>query len=427
MSDYRHTPDSLAERLDELLSSGQPDQVNQDSDPLIQAAAWMASAPRPQMPSAVMARIQAQVIHAQQTQRSILRPRFPHAARWAFVASIVLIVLFIGSIPPSLASVPGDFLYPYKQAIEQAELTFANSPEASAAIHLTHAERRSQEAVALFTRGQFDSYLIKETLEELSTAAQIAHTLDNLDTSVRDDLERRTIIVSAQLSMMLMLASDSAQTSASTIVPLLTEVYATQNGGGLLLSTPTPTSMPSPTEAPTQTVTIITETPLPTASLTASPSPTEIMTQSPTTTVSPDTTNLPVNLIIEGPIQSINDNIVVIYEFEIELAPDDPLLSIIQVGDVVRIGGNISGNIEETGVVALQADIVSPDVEVNGTGEVWRDTGDCSNPPPSWALAHGWRVRCEGDQQPGNSSGNNNNNGNNGGDGRGMGNDDNDD
>jgi Domain of unknown function (DUF5667) len=442
MSEYRHTPDSLAERLDELLRPGQSEQVNQDGDPLIQAAAWLASAPRPQMSAETMARIQAQVIQAHQIQRTFVRPRFPSATRWALVASFVLIVLFAGSIPSSLASVPGDFLYPVKQAVEQVELTFANSSEASAVTHLVHAERRSQEAAALLARGQFNPVLVIGAIEELSVAAQIVRSGSSFDSALKDDLERRTVIVNAQVNTVLALVSDATQVPDSTVIPLLTEIHATQDSGGLLLPTATPTAMPSPSEAPstlmpTMTLTPIpslteapstlmptmTTTPLPPATMTASSSSTEFATATPIFTPTP--TSLPTNLIIEGPVQAINGNIIIIYEIEIELSPNDPLLLVIQVGDVIRIEGNFDGNI----VIAILVEIVNVDVVINETGEIWRDAGNCSNPPPPWAPANGWRARCEG-QQPGNN-GNNSNNGNNGNRGnngnnnnRGMGEDD---
>ncbi len=440
MSERRYTPDSLAERLDELLPPGQPEQVNQDGDPLIQAAAWLTSAPQPQMSSEAMARIQAQVIRVQQMQRSSSRPRFPGVARWALAASFALVVLFAGSIPSSLASVPGDFLYPVKQAVEQVELTFANSPEASAVTHLVHAERRSQEAATLLTRGQFNPILLNGAIEELSVAAQIVRSGDNFDSALKDDLQRRTVIVNAQVNTVLALVGDETQVPDSTVVPLLTEIHATQESGGLLLPTDTPTIMPSPTSAPltlmptltpipalTETPTALipttTVTPLPPATVIASPTSTEIATEALVLTSTP--TSLTANLIIEGAVEAINDNVIVIYGFEIELSPGDPLLLVIKVGDVVRVEGNFDGTI----VIAILVTILNVDVIVNETGEVWRDAGDCSNPPPPWAPANGWRARCEG-QQPGNNgnnggnngnNANNANNGNNGNNGMGMG------
>lgn len=397
MSEYRHTPDSLAERLDELLPPGQPNQVNHDSDPLIQAAAWLASAPHPQISPEAMARIQAQVVRAQRIQHSSSRLHFATAARWLLAASIVLIVLFVGAIPPSLASVPGDFLYPFKQVIEQAELAFANSPPASAVTHMVHAERRSQEVTTLLTRGQFEPRLIRQALAELSAAAQIAQTGDGLNAAVRADLERRTAAVNAQINTVLALVGDSSQVPDATVIPLVTEVRATQNSGGLLLPTTSSTIMPSPTDVPTHTPASAMETASPAITLTASTSPTE--------TVAPTLfpTSLPVNLIIEGPVQAINGSIVVIYGYEIQLSPDHPLLRVIQIGDVVRIEGNFGGDT----VVAIHIEVVNIDIAVNEAGEVWRDTGGCNNSPPPWAVASGWRARCTG-QQPGNAGGNNN-------------------
>jgi hypothetical protein len=400
MSEYRHTPDSLADRLDELLPPGHQEPAIPDSDPLIQAASWLSSSPQPQISPEAMSRIQAQVIQMGQMRRSLFRNRFPQAARWSLAASVVLLLMFVGAIPSSLASVPGDFLYPVKRAIEQGELAFANSPETSAATHLTHAERRSQEAAALLARGQFDPALIDGAINELATAAQIVRGDSQFDAVMKDNFERQTALIIAQVNTVLALASDAAQISELTVVPLMTEIYVTQNGGGLLLPTATPTTRPSPTDAPTYTPIPPTETLLPTATQTASPLPTETATHT--------ATSLPVNLIIEGPVEAVNGNIIIIYGFEIELSLEDPLLVVIQIGDVVRIDGNFDGGI----VVAIKNEIVNADVTVNEAGEVWRDTGDCTNPPPAWATASGWRARCQEQSQPGNN-GNNGNNRNN--------------
>ncbi len=96
-------------------------------------------------------------------------------------------------------------------------------------------------------------------------------------------------------------------------------------------------------------------------------------------------------IIIEGPVRAINANIIVIYDFEIELSPDDPLLVIIQVGDLIRVEGAFSGSV----IVVITLVFVDVDVVVEN-GAVWRDSGDCANPPPPWAPAVGWRARCEG-------------------------------
>lgn len=105
---------------------------------------------------------------------------------------------------------------------------------------------------------------------------------------------------------------------------------------------------------------------------------------------------LPITIIIEGPVQEINVNIITIYDIDIRLDEDDPALTVIQIGDIVRVEGDVeddsSGMIV---VVAVTVVVINVDVNV-ATGESWRDEGNCNNPPPPWAPAVGWRRRCEG-------------------------------
>jgi hypothetical protein len=95
--------------------------------------------------------------------------------------------------------------------------------------------------------------------------------------------------------------------------------------------------------------------------------------------------------IIEGPVDAIDGNQITIYNFDITLNAEDPRLGIIQLGDIMRVEGLASGAV----VVVLAFDFTNVEVFVLDD-IVWRDTGDCSNPPPSWAMAEGWRIRCEG-------------------------------
>jgi hypothetical protein len=158
-------------------------------------------------------------------------------------------------------------------------------------------------------------------------------------------------------------------------------------------------------------------TPVPTGTLTVQP------TLTPTGTITPTPTpgTGPVTIIIEGPVQAININIITIYDFEIIVDPADPILTIIRVGDIIRVVGDIDDfdDDEDTTIViiAITVIVVDVDIVIDDGGEfVWRDEGDCSNPPPPWATANGWRRRCEGGGNPGNGNGN----------GRGRGNDDDD-
>jgi hypothetical protein len=102
--------------------------------------------------------------------------------------------------------------------------------------------------------------------------------------------------------------------------------------------------------------------------------------------------------VIEGPVTAINGSTIVIYGIEIEIPANDPLLSVIEVGDVVRVEGDFGeGGLT---IVVTTVVIVNVEVFVNDTGEVWRDNGSCSNPPPDWAPANGWRRRCQGGAAP---------------------------
>jgi hypothetical protein len=120
----------------------------------------------------------------------------------------------------------------------------------------------------------------------------------------------------------------------------------------------------------------------------------------------PRSDGLEITIIIEGPVESINANVIVIYGFNIEVDENDPLLLIIEVGDVVRIEGNIGPSTGTTIVIiAVVIIIVDVDVVIGDDGVVWRDHGNCDNPPPPWAPAHGWHRRCDPQSNGGSGNG----------------------
>ena len=134
---------------------------------------------------------------------------------------------------------------------------------------------------------------------------------------------------------------------------------------------------------------------------------------------------LPVTIIVEGPIQSISGSTIVIFDLTILLNAAD--LASVHVGDVVRVEGYYAADSQV--IIAIRITVIrstpipSGSVETNPTtGQTWTDPGNCSNPPPPWAPANGWRRRCQGAPSPGNSGGNGNNNGNGNGDGSDNGN-----
>lgn len=96
-------------------------------------------------------------------------------------------------------------------------------------------------------------------------------------------------------------------------------------------------------------------------------------------------------IIIVGPVKEIKENIIIIYDLEIELSPDDPLLLVIRVGDRVRVQGRWSGDV----IIVINVIIIDVDIVI-ADDVIWRDDGECKNPPPPWAPAEGWRRKCEG-------------------------------
>ncbi len=109
--------------------------------------------------------------------------------------------------------------------------------------------------------------------------------------------------------------------------------------------------------------------------------------------------DLPVVIIIEGPVEEINVNIIVVYNIEIEIEADDPILTVIQVGDIVHIEGGVVEEGDTIIIVAITIIIINVEVDISDDGDVWRDDGNCQNPPPPWAPAHGWRRRCGGSDE----------------------------
>ncbi|MBC8098699.1 MAG: hypothetical protein H7Y11_04610 [Armatimonadetes bacterium] len=193
------------------------------------------------------------------------------------------------------------------------------------------------------------------------------------------------------------------------------EIVPTATPAPTLTATPTaqpsatPTSTATHTSTPVVTMTAAasaTHTPLPTT--TATPTLTATHTVEPTRTATMESTPTPTLepvLVVEGEIQTITGNLLTVYNISITLAPDDPLLDALQIGDLVRIEAAYSGGM----MLAISVTVVDNTVTVNPeTGAVWRDEGNCNNPPPPWAPANGWRRRCEGGGNNGQGSGNGN-------------------
>jgi hypothetical protein len=101
--------------------------------------------------------------------------------------------------------------------------------------------------------------------------------------------------------------------------------------------------------------------------------------------------------VIEGPVETININIITIFGITIEVDPEDSILTVIQVGDVIRVEGDTVNRGNTIVIIAVTVIVIDVDIFINeDNGQVWRDDGDCSHGPPPWAPANGWRRKCEG-------------------------------
>lgn len=85
----------------------------------------------------------------------------------------------------------------------------------------------------------------------------------------------------------------------------------------------------------------------------------------------PYTQNENADVVIEGPVQAINLNIITIADTEIVLNPADPVLPSLQVGNVIRVEGDIADNqgisvIQATTVVVTGTNIITPIVTITG-------------------------------------------------------------
>ncbi len=349
MTEQRSNSDLLAERLDVIVPPGRFEVPARDADALVDAAILVAAPAQPEpLTAAARARIRAQVLAAQPSPtRSPIRPNaIRWMMRWGLAAGIALVFLFIGLRPSVLASVPGDLLYPVKQTVEQAELSLAASAQDQAFVHMTHAERRAQEAITVVERGQLPDALMIQALDDMLSASQIARADLTLSTSTVLQLEARTAKINTLINAALVLAGQSDQIPQAEVIDLTQRIQATQMSGGLLLpDTVTPPST-TPTSEPSATA-----SPLPTA----------------------EADSIPGTIVVEGPIQAITDDGIVIFGLEIKVRGDGPGLTGLQVGQSVRVEG--STEMQGSGVVIVAISIQLIQIEMTAA--------PASAPPPS--------------------------------------------
>src|SRR5690242_797041 len=142
-SPHNLSPEELAKRLDDILSSKNNDSLvpGSQADPRIQTAIRLAKAQHPQMSPDMATRVQARVMRAnrqQQARRKQTQSRRFWHPKYAFtsrlIATFAIVSIFFGAalFPTLASSVPGDFWYPFKRNLEDIELSLATSASARA-------------------------------------------------------------------------------------------------------------------------------------------------------------------------------------------------------------------------------------------------------------------------------------------------------
>ncbi len=126
--------------------------------------------------------------------------------------------------------------------------------------------------------------------------------------------------------------SATAETAPPLIPPAV--FVSTRPASATETSTLLPVVSPAATEG---------STPMPVVSPSVTQTSTSIPVASPTATAD-------ALIVIEGPVINIVNNIITVYDFEVEVEANHPMLNLIQIGDIVRIEGAYNS----TGVVVAQ-------------------------------------------------------------------------
>jgi len=258
MSEQRSAPDVLARRLDQALPAGKTFIPPVTPDPLVNTAAEIAKLRLPTLSTEASARIQTQMLaayeqqfhpHIVELERPRPRRQMAEVLRWGLVASFVLVMLLVGLTPAVGASVPGDPLYSVKQFYETVELAAANSSGAKAGVYLTRAERRTQEALTLLERDQFDPALVTSALLNIKAAGQSENDVRG---SAR--LRGQLLQVETGLDFVLLNAEQTGLATRTDIAQLTQQLREIRDDNLLLpLLTPTVTPTPTATAEPTET------------------------------------------------------------------------------------------------------------------------------------------------------------------------------
>jgi hypothetical protein len=117
------------------------------------------------------------------------------------------------------------------------------------------------------------------------------------------------------------------------------------------------------TAAPATLAPTLTPTHLPTVE--ATPAATTVPTKAPTPDPTPEpiatgeTGDLAPLIVVEGPVQAVNSSTLTVFGTVIRVEPGDPVLAKIQIGDTIRVEGNLTQDSNTLIIVAVNITIVN--------------------------------------------------------------------
>jgi hypothetical protein len=303
----------LIERLDRALPPHTKTVVEDDSDPLIEAARRLAQGPDVRLTDETKRRIEMRLRQQVAAQRSPARPRTSTRSIWwqtlryAAVVALVIALAVTGLTSASASSLPGDRLYPVKRTVEDVRLALS-SRNSQASLHVDFAQRRINEfEELLLKRREYYPRALADASSELTSAlnllAQGHGSRASLDPQVAELAHRQARLVvradalklsRAQRQQLEQIAGENkiiqqrlvTEGSVPGFVPDATATptptaTSTATPTATPTETPTPTFTPTPSYTPTWTATP-TFTPTPTATSTATPTATPTETPTPT-------------------------------------------------------------------------------------------------------------------------------------------------
>jgi hypothetical protein len=108
-------------------------------------------------------------------------------------------------------------------------------------------------------------------------------------------------------------------------------------------------------------------------------------------TVAPAVDTSDTLMILEGPVTSITDERITVYDTAIDIPANDARFAALQPGDVLRVEFEQTQN----RLLVVDFQLRNATLIISDSGDVWRDDS-CSNPPPAWVSdgAAQWQQRC---------------------------------